>query len=235
MFLTSHHRGPGFGRQKQRGISMVELLVGAAIGMLLAVWATGLFVTSLGNNRTLMAEARVNQGLRAAADLIVRDLRRAGYWGNAIAGTVTGTGALSSVTTTNPYRAIAADDAASSIGYNFARDTDDALASTEQFGFRLSNNVVQMQTSSGSWVDVTDPTVLVVTAMTITPTETVLDIGHACPNVCSVAITPSCPTVTVRSYGIVLQGRYAKDDAITRTLRTNVRVRNDALNGVCPA
>lgn len=213
---------------------MVELLVGAAIGMLLAVWAASMFVTTLGNNRTLTMEARVNQGLRAAADLMVRDLRRAGYWGNSITGTITGTGSSSTVTGENPYKAVAADVAASSINYNFSRGTeDDSLSAEEQFGFRLANGVIQMQTAAGSWVPVTDPDVLQVTGMTIAKVEEPLSVGSACPTECG-AGTPNCPTITVRSYDVVLQGQSTRDSAITRTLQTSVRVRNDELNGVCP-
>jgi prepilin peptidase dependent protein B len=232
--LTSSHRSQLRRRQWQGGMSLIELLIGAALGLVLATWAISMFVTSLGNNRTLTTEARVNQGLRAAADLIVRDLRRAGYWGDAIAGTITGTGAMSAATTANPYKAVSADSGASTINYNFSRDVEDnTLSANEQFGFRLNSGVIQMQTASGTWVAVTDSAVLTVTGMTIAASDVPIYVGNACPNDCP-ATDPTCPRVRVRSYGIVLDGRSVADSAITRTLRTNVRVRNDELTGVCP-
>ena len=69
-------------RHAQRGFSLVELLVATAVGLVLTTWAISMFVTSLGNNRKLITEAQVNQNLRAAADLITREVRRAGYWGD---------------------------------------------------------------------------------------------------------------------------------------------------------
>jgi len=36
--------------------------------------------TQLGDNRRLLLEAQMQQDMRTAADLISRDLRRAGYW-----------------------------------------------------------------------------------------------------------------------------------------------------------
>ena len=76
MLNTRRHRG-------QRGLSIVELLIGLAIGLFIVGGAIKLFVDNLTNNRRLLLETRVNQDLRAAADLIARDLRRAGYWRNA--------------------------------------------------------------------------------------------------------------------------------------------------------
>ena len=71
-------------RGRQSGLSLVELLVGAAIGLFLVGGATKLFIDTLDDSRRLIIETRVNQDLRAASDLVARDLRRAGYWPNAL-------------------------------------------------------------------------------------------------------------------------------------------------------
>ena len=63
----------------QRGLSIVELMVGIAVGMFLVAGAVTMFVGNLTSSRQLLVEARVNQDLRATVDLISRDLRRAGY------------------------------------------------------------------------------------------------------------------------------------------------------------
>src|SRR5207249_1295282 len=77
----------------ERGVSLIELMVSVAIGLILVAGALTLFTTNVVGSRKLTVEARVNQDLRAAADLIARDVRRAGYWANAISGTITtGTG-----------------------------------------------------------------------------------------------------------------------------------------------
>ena len=74
--------------QRQAGLSLVELLVGATIGLFLVGGAAKLFIDSIGDTRRMIIETRVNQDLRAAADLMARDLRRAGYWQGALAGAV---------------------------------------------------------------------------------------------------------------------------------------------------
>ncbi len=208
-------------------MSIVELLVGVAVGLVLATWAIALFVNTLGNNRKLDAEQRLNQSLGIAADLIARDLRRAGYWGDAIAGTVTS----GSTTTANPYSTVSANVDTSTIDYGYATDADDAESSDEQYGFKLDGGVIKMKVS-GNWENVTDPNVLTVTAMTITPTVTSVDLSGACSSTCTGG---ACPTLSIRAYSIALSGHYASDSSITRNLTSNVRLRNDGVSGACPA
>lgn len=235
---------------RQGGLSIVELLVGLAVGLFLVAGAATLFVSNLGNSRLLLLEARVNQDLRAAADLVTRDLRRAAYWGNALAGTVA-TGAAS-LTTPNPYRTITAG--AGIIEYNLSRDAveDNVLANGEQFGFRRQVvngvGVIQMKLGLDNWQTVTDPQTMNVGAFTVTPTETSVDVRDACAVACcgdadvtagtcatrNIASGAVCPRIQLRQYLLVLTGNAIGDTRVTRTLQTRVRARNDEFSGVCP-
>jgi type IV pilus assembly protein PilW len=242
-------------RRSQAGLSVVELLVGVAVGLFLVAGAATLFVTNLGNSRQLLAEARVNQDLRATADLVTRDLRRAGYWGdNALQGTVATVVGGVSVTGTNPYRTIT--PGAEIIEYSFSRDTDplqvNTLNTNESFGFRRQVvggiGVVQMLLGSGNWQTVTDPQTMNVTAFTVTPTETDVSVRDACAVACcsdadvaagscatrNIAAGASCPTIRVRQYTVNLTANATGDARVVRTLQTRVRPRNDEYAGVCP-
>lgn len=226
----------------ERGLTTVELLVGAALGLFVVAGAVSLFVTNVGHAKRLLVEARVNQDLRVAADLITRDLKRAGYWANALAGT-SSTGAT---VTANAYSGIGGSfgSSASQIKYRYARDDDDAAASNERFGFRLQSGVVQMQIAEAppNWQSITDPGVVVVTRLEITATETEIATGGACPKACppppgALHACSDPPRLTVRHYDVLLQGRAAGagHEAIQRELLSSVRVRNDRLSGACPA
>lgn len=214
----------------QRGLSLVELLVGVALGLFLVAGASTLFVNHLGNSRRLLLEARLNQDLRAAADLVTRDLRRAGYWGNSLAGTVK-VGAATS-TTPNPYAGLT--PGTETITYDFSRDPSGAENNTrdanERFVFDRSGGTIGM-TINGARQVVTDPDTVTITGFTITPTETSVDIRDTCATTCAGS---GCPTITVRQYLLTIAGSAARDPAVTRTLQTRVRVRNDAFAGVCP-
>jgi prepilin peptidase dependent protein B len=225
----------GAGRQ-MRGLSIVEMLVGLAVGLVIVASAASLFVTNLSGSRKMLVEARLNQDLRAAADVITRDLRRAGYWANAMQGVLaTGSG---STTVANPYKSVTAtaDPGSGHVGYAYSKDAveDNTLDNNESFGFRLSGGALQMQVDAApTWQTMTDPGTLTVTSLALTRNEVVVPIGNACINPCA-ASSPTCPTVTVRSYGLVIAGRAVSDPGVTRTLRTMVRVRNDRFDGACP-
>lgn len=218
----------------QRGMSIVEMLVAVAIGLFVMAGTISLFVTNLGNMRRLGTEARVNQDMRTAIELITRDLRRAGYWANAISGTVAS--GVNNATTTNAYAGVVAT--ANQVNYSFARDTNDVLNPTEQFGFRLNSGVIEMQTDGSSWQGITNSDVLSITTFTITPVTTALPVGDICMKTCVAgAVSPegtNCPTLTVRQYNLLLRGQSAVDNRVTRELRSSVRVRNDQFAGVCP-
>ena len=80
MLIDRNARWPGTSRQRQTGLSLVELMVGVAVGLFVVAGATLVVSNQLGDNRRLMLETQIQQDLRAAADLIARDLRRSGYW-----------------------------------------------------------------------------------------------------------------------------------------------------------
>lgn len=220
---------------RRHGLSLVELMVGITVGLFLIGGALSLFVSNIQNSRRLLVEARMNQDLRAAADLITRDLRRAGYWGNAVQGTIaSGTG---TTTTANPYAAVAPSAAASTITYNYSQDAteNNTLDDNEQFGFRLQNNVIQMRTAANtSWQAVTDPNVLEVLELKIDDSgSTTIGMG----SICSTTVLPGAanyPSITLRQYTLTITAQAPGDSTIKRQLRTNVKVRNDAYAGGCP-
>lgn len=210
----------------QRGLSLVELLVGFAVALFVVIGSIALLVDQLRDSRRLLLEARVHQDLRAAADLITRDLRRAGYWQHAPAG-----GA-------NPYEevATAGPEAAASVRYSFSRDAleNDSVDAAEATGFRLGGDTLQTL-NGGSWQAMTDPGTVRITHFSISPQVSVVPLGQFCMPACAVG-TANCPVLSLRSYVIELRGRSATDAAVQREIRQTVRVRNDALPiGSCPA
>jgi prepilin peptidase dependent protein B len=250
--MLKHSVAPSLRAQRQRGLSIVELLVGVAVGLFLVAGAATMFVTNLGNSRQLLVEARINQDMRATTDLIARDLRRAGYWGNALAGTVATVTAGVSATTPNPYRAITPGTGI--VEYAFSRDIaeNNTRDNNENFGFQRAVvngvGVVQMQVGMGNWQTVTDPQSMDVTAFNVTPTETTVDVRTACAVACcsdadvtagtcatrNIAAGASCPTIRVRQYAVALTANAIGNTRVTRTMQTRVRPRNDEYAGVCP-
>ena len=65
-------------RAQQRGLTLVELMVSLAIGLLLTAITLVAMSQHLRENHRLLTEARLTQDLQAVMDLVSRDLRRAG-------------------------------------------------------------------------------------------------------------------------------------------------------------
>lgn len=231
-------------RRSQHGLSIIELLVGVAVGLFIIGGAIKLMVDNLVSNQRMVMETRINQDLRAAADLIARDLRRAGYWRNAPSG-VFSAGAPTVIA--NPYGAV--NLASNEIDYSFSRDADAAISDAEAAGYRLNGGAVQMLRSTpatGNWQPLTDPNTVTVTGFTITPNLRTIELY----TYCQCRITLSCPVslfqvgganyssrprLEVRSYDLVITGQSPTDANVRRTIRESVRVRNDLLRGECPA
>jgi prepilin peptidase dependent protein B len=226
----------------QRGLSIIEFMVGVTIGLFIVTGASKLLIDNLSSNRRLLIETRLNQDLRAAADIIARDLRRSGYWVNATSG-VWGPGTTS--VTPNAYAA-AASSTGASVTYAYARDANDVVDSNEQTGFRLATvsgvGVLQVLDGAAGWTALTDPATMNITAFTPTLVTYTRNLSEYCNCLKLVPVSAACvvpfanpPTLTIRRYEFVLTGASRADSSVVRTINETVRVRNDQLSGICPA
>jgi prepilin-type N-terminal cleavage/methylation domain-containing protein len=207
-------------RRHTRGMSLVELMVGVAVGLLVVAAASFVAVNQLGDTRRLLLETQVQQDLRAAADLISRDLRRAGYWDAAEAGVWND---ANPNVAANPYAAI--NTAAHEVNFEYARDT-------ANFGFKLQNGSIRMRVGD-AWQELTDATVLKVTQFDVAVNDEA--VVQSCFKECAGGGTACWPKQDVRRVTIDIAGEAVADAVVKRSLSTVVRLRNDATSGACPA
>jgi type IV pilus assembly protein PilW len=66
-------------RPSQRGLTLSELLVGLAVGMIVLTGVTTSFLASIRSSAETLATNRLTANLHTMMDLMVRDIRRAGY------------------------------------------------------------------------------------------------------------------------------------------------------------
>lgn len=205
-----------------RGLTLVELLVGLALGLFVIAVAATLLASQGREQRRLAVEHRLMQDLRTASDVIARDLRRAGHWGDA-----------ASAPAANPYAPIAPSAAASdAITFRYSRDAveNGIVDPNEQFGLRLRNGVVELLLG-GAWQALTDGGTLFVTEFRIAPVVHELNLADHCVD----CLAPGCePRQQVRSIDLVLSAHAAADAAVRRSLHSTVRLRNDLVSGACP-
>jgi prepilin peptidase dependent protein B len=217
---------------RQHGLSLVELMVGLALGLIIIAVAITLVVDRVREHRTMLVESRLLQDLRTSAEIITRDLRRAGYWGHATHA-MRGAGAAP-----NPYAtATPVDTSTDVVSFQYSRDEseNDTLDSNEQFGFRLRSGVIQMLMGDGSWQALTDNGTMIVTAFEVVPSTRVVVLDGSCEKPCAAGAADCPPVQHVRSFSLKLTARATRDPSTVRSLQSHVRLRNDTIVGRCAA
>jgi len=221
-------------RRRQRGLSLVELLVGAAIGLIVVAAAGSIVAAHQAEARRVQIEARLMQDLRGAAELVSRDLRRAGHW----AAAASGVRRDDEPVLANPHAGIAAvGGVAATVTLSFSTAAGDAAVvdDGERFGFRLRNGVIEMQLGLRNWQALSDAGTVVVTSFSVVPRIDEADLATFCAKPCSAGSTTCPPRQQIRSYAVSVAGRSTIDVRVTRELRSVVRVRNDVVVGSCEA
>ena len=229
-------------RATQRGVSLVELMVGIAVGMFIVAAAATLIGTQLSDNRRLLNEVHLQQELRATADIITRDLRRIGATGDTgpsgSAGSVwaapndawadTQMNAISlsgsqSIEFNSPRR----QGVSGPYGYKLVTDADAHTGVIQAELPQYVANTSGTATLSGiSWVSMTDPTAVDITGFQVQVTSEP-EVQLPCPRLCADGTKDCWPTITVRNITVLLRGRSVTDPSVVREVRSVARLRND--------
>lgn len=243
-------------RRPAAGLSIVELMVGITISLFILAGASLVLTTQLDNNRRLLLEAQLQQDLRTAADMIARDVRRAGYWGKAYCNVWPAVLDVADCPGPNPYNTMTPDDAPAPAGTTnlvYDRSTDaeggadfnrddgvlDAVAGRprERVGFRWNEGAgtIEYMVGDGNWQALTDPAVLRVTQFNMALNRRVLPVPCAAAG-CQ-ALGPVCGgpvSVQSRDLTVTIVARAVHDANVQRSLRENVRLRNSVAVEQCP-
>lgn len=212
----------------QRGLTLIELMVGLAIGLIVTAIALLALTQHLRESRGLLTELRLTQDLQASTDLIAHDLRRAGYWADAASSVGLGANALVPI---NPASSLELAGADAAIRYSYARDA----APPESLAYRLHQGTIEMKLGDGHWQAMTDSNTLRVLAFRITPQIEPTLLPDFCSTPCTTPSDTCPPRQWVRSLALDIEAQAANDPTLQRSVQTRVRLRNDALTGACPA
>jgi type IV pilus assembly protein PilW len=237
-------------QQPGHGLSIVELMVGITIGLFILAGTTMMLTTQLGDNRKLLLEAQMQQDMRAAADMISRDIRRAGYWARAFT-QVWPEPPPAVQPINNPYRVMTprlAPQGTISVIYDRSTDEEGDLIGTdddgvdqvggrtrEQVGFRLNQaqRTIEYLVGANNWQALTDSAVLQVTQFNMVLNAR--DLPVPCGVQCPVLGPGGCPLVqSAREVTLTIVAQAVHDATVQRSLQNNIRLRNDVSREVCP-
>ena len=218
----------------QRGMSIVELMVGIAIGLIIVAAASLLMAGQLVENRRLLTEAQVQQDIRATADFISREMRRAEATAEASAlATIWYPG--TTLVSGNPYaNSLAANT--NSIEYKYYPI---ALASNFLYKFELNSDSA-ITFAAGATQTMTDVNVMTTTSFSpsVLP-DASAQIVLPCPKPCSDGTSDCWPKFHVRKAQFTLEAKAKADENVKRAVSSSVRVRNDRVefagSEICPA
>ncbi len=219
----------------QKGFSLIELMISMTISMIVLAGVIALFANTVRSNAEGLQYTRLNQELRAIMDVMVRDIRRAGYYSAADG------------TSPNPFqpgnKAVVIGDSGKCITYLYQKDTSKTAADPKnQFGFRVLNNTIKMRrngsdcTSTTNWEAISDANVVAIDTLTFelagdqaktyctNLTTDITNEGENCTgaNVGDVVATVYVVTVT-------LSGHLIDDASVNLTLTEKVVVRNPVI------
>ncbi|GAB6141383.1 hypothetical protein JCM14076_21120 [Methylosoma difficile] len=165
---------------KQHGISLIEILIGMLVGVIITGGAVSVFNNSLKSSTNNIRVTRLSQDLRAIMDMMIRDLRRAGYVSSDPNLNDNNGDTLNDALINNPFAAMAVENGGTCIVYAYNRDYADDNGSSspsgkettpvvdnrERLGFKLDDTAIKMRNSSPAlscasggtgWQTVTDP------------------------------------------------------------------------------
>jgi type IV pilus assembly protein PilW len=226
--------------KRQRGLSLVELMVGIAVGLFIVAGTVTLATSQLSENRRVLLETQVQQDLRAAADIIARDLRRAGRQSDNDALLNVAQPLPVAQPAANPLAVVTIAGAAGNADLRFSYLQP---SNVTQAGFQRNAGAGTIRMLiGGNWQDLTDPNALNITTFDVVPDAgPTAPLRLPCPRLCPDGTENCWPTLQVRELQVTIAGQARSDPAVAHQVTTRVRLRNDALAfnggagaGVCP-
>lgn len=238
--------------QRQSGFTLTELMISTVVGMIAVGGVLSVYLGTIKSSSGMLKAAKLNQELSAAIEIMVSDIRRAGYWAAAAPGNLDNT--FTRAGTNLNIDGSPADTSGSCILYTYDATyrggTAGTVDSTDYFGFKKDGDVVKMLRSgsattdcdSGTWESLTDSNTIIIDTLTFDTNGTkclntttnaqwdsiCLDAsspapsGYAAPNTGDIL-------VETRQIRILLGGHLKGDAAVKKKIQASVRVRNDRI------
>lgn len=225
-----------------KGFTLIELMVGITVSLIVLAGVTSVFVGTVKSSGDTLKASKLNQDMQAIMNIMVADIRRAGYWDSA------GIGA----TIPNPFTDSGGDINTATAGcilYSYDKSagntTNGALNSQEYYGFKLNNGNVMMRRSganvtdctNGAWNNLNDDLIETINDLSFTSSfkcvNTVTgdtDSNNNCNTLLANPDTEAGHTlVETRRINISMTGNLTSDPDVTKQIRASVRVRNDRI------
>lgn len=224
------------------GLSLTELMIGLLVGTLVVAGGVKIFSSNVKSSSDNTHLNTLNQDLRTMLELMLHDIRRAGYATSQP--DVNVDNKIDELLKNNPFSEIQIDNGNTCIVYTYNKNANATVDNNERFGFKLMTDnsfnppkkVLKVRRSAtaltcnvGTWENMTAPDIEI-TELTFTLSETPLNVSKALSN----PLDP--PELTcnsgdkcqyVRTVNLMIHGRSTDDPQVTQLLTGSVKIRND--------
>ncbi len=223
-------------RRSSRGLSIVELLVGTAVGLVIVAAGTTVVTRHARENRALTIETRLMQDLRTAADIVARDLRRAGYWGASASGVRSDDG---SAVLANPYALVTPGGrgvrrgAAQLLARRRARTAASTATSASAFACATARSSCSSATATGRRSPIRRRSPSPPSRSSRAPRRRASSASAPSPAPPAARTCP--PRQQVRSFAVAIEAQAVADPGVRRSVRAGARLRNGSVVGSCEA
>ncbi len=211
-------------RQKQSGLTLIELMIGLVLSFIVMGLVISMFTSSLGIHGQAIKTARLNQDMRVIMDMMIRDIRRAGYWAGDNPASNPHATAISGNTAVNVFNVTSGAGNCILLSYDY--DGDASSTAEELIGYKLESNDIRTFLLTSSALATPDCTTTIPggwSRLNDENTSTILGLSFAIEPDTSASFAAS----TLKVVTITLQGQSLLDTNVTSTLRDTVRIRNE--------
>jgi len=230
----------------ERGVSLVELLVGLVVGSLIVAGAITVFAKISFSGLENVRMVRLNEQLRSTLGTIRREIQRAGYVDAWPAGATEIGDLLSDQMSSFGFIQLGGNcadsdgdgaDECDCITYSYDVLEDGDYGFTDMFAFQLNDSAVERDTNmavcpggvmlGSGWQAITDDEVIIdVLTFELDPDSTIVELNDGVGNDDGTCESGEA-CLARRKINVVLEGSLAADSDFTIHLRDEIKVKND--------
>jgi len=232
-----------------KGFTLIEIMISLALGIIIIGGALSIYISTIRSSSDIINSARLNYDLDSVAQLMLNDIRRAGYWQSATSGSDAKDnpfmleGAAGNTNVVISKKTGEADD--SCIIYSYEGETNnDAADVNEYYGFRMNGDGIDMRYSvdtvanascdQGNWMNIINTERIVITSLSFDDSTskclnytTNTSYNTPCASVSGANLATGATGIETRQIDITIEGDVVGDSAVDKSLTVFVKIRND--------
>ncbi|MGA9572896.1 MAG: prepilin-type N-terminal cleavage/methylation domain-containing protein [Lysobacterales bacterium] len=221
-----------FRRVHSKGFTLVELMIALAISLVVSLATVKLSANVFSSNTQLIHMTQLTAELRSAMQIISRDVRRAGYDADALAGFLSTQAIMSGITVGD----VDANGTADCLLVNYDDISEERSDQVANVVYRLrtiagvgrisvhygENSSCDTSITDAGWTDMSDPLLMNITALQFVHNDSLTDIAENLSNGHMIQ-------VGVEQVSITISAALIANATISRSITDEVQIRNQYL------